>query len=129
MTLKVICLFSSLFALSFMACREVEKSDAYGNFETIEVIVGAEANGKLVTFDVYEGISLNKGDVVGSIDTTQLTLQKQQVIASIEAIKAQLQDVKSQLDVFHEQKRNIIREKERIKELLSDGAATKKAKG
>jgi len=126
MTLKVICLFSSLFSLSFMACREVEKSDAYGNFETIEVIVGAEANGKLVTFDVYEGISLNKGDVVGSIDTTQLTLQKQQVIASIEAIKAQLQDVKSQLDVFHEQKRNIIREKERIKELLSDGAATKK---
>jgi len=126
MTLKVIYLFSSLFLLSLMSCQEVEKSDAYGNFETIEVIVGAEANGKIVTFDVHEGISLNKGDVVGLIDTTQLTLQKQQVIASIEAIKAQLQDVKSQLDVFHEQKRNVIREKERVKELLSDGAATQK---
>lgn len=119
---------SSVFIISLwlISCKEEVKSDAYGNFEAIEVIVSTESNGKLLNFKLEEGDILNTNDTVGYIDPTQLNFQQQQLTASIQALKAQVQNIQTQLDVLYEQRKNILREKARIEALLKDDAATKK---
>ena len=54
-------------------------SDAYGNFETIEYLISAEGNGKILALDLREGEQLAAGQVVGFIDTVPLHLQITQI--------------------------------------------------
>lgn len=49
--------------------------DATGTFEATEVIVSAEASGKILGLDVEEGTTLKAGREVGIIDTVQLYLK------------------------------------------------------
>ncbi len=58
--------------------------DASGTFEADEVIVSSLANGKILSFNVEEGISLAKDSIVGLVDPTGLALQKEEVEATIE---------------------------------------------
>ncbi len=102
------------------------EADAYGNFEAVEVIISSEANGKLMAFQLEEGDLLNSNQVVGYIDTTQLFLSKKQLESSVEAIKSKTQNVQVQIDVLAKQKDNLLREKNRIENLLADSAATSK---
>ena len=53
--------------------------DATGTFEATDVIVSAEATGKILTLDVEEGTTLRAGQEVGVIDTVQLYLKKASV--------------------------------------------------
>ncbi len=101
-------------------------SDAYGNFETIEYLVSAEGQGKIVSFNVEEGSVLSRGQVVGCIDTLAIHLQKKQLEARIGAIQAQRSGVRSQIEVQESQKKTLLMEKTRLEELLKDGAATGK---
>ena len=54
-------------------------ADGYGNFEAIETIISAESNGKLMSFKVNEGQTIQKGTNVGFIDTIQLSLKKRTI--------------------------------------------------
>ncbi len=66
--------------ISFAACGSQEEvSDAYGNFEAIEVMVSAESQGRIVAFKPEEGSSLKENQVTVLIDTTQLYLKKIQL--------------------------------------------------
>ncbi|GAB4406074.1 MAG: HlyD family efflux transporter periplasmic adaptor subunit [Bacteroidia bacterium] len=113
--------------LVLAACNRTEnRADAYGNFEAREVIVSAEGNGRLLSFDVVEGRKLAQGAVVGCIDTMQLSLQKQQLRSRIRAVLARRQDLDAQIRVFEEQKKNLLREQARVQRLLADSAATQK---
>ena len=68
----------SLLAL-FSACGNgAPKYDATGTFETTEVLVSAEASGRLLYFDIEEGMLLKAGEEVGVVDTVQLYLKKLQ---------------------------------------------------
>lgn len=109
------------------------QTDASGVFESDEVIVSAEQNGKLLTFNVNEGDSLSKGELVGNIDMSNTLLQKQQVQASIAALhqkttnpQPQIQLVKAQLAVQESQLQQQLREKTRTENLLKADAATQK---
>ncbi|MDH5476269.1 MAG: HlyD family efflux transporter periplasmic adaptor subunit [Cyclobacteriaceae bacterium] len=101
-------------------------SDAYGNFEAVETIVSSEGNGKLLSFTINEGDVVEKGQLIGIIDTTQLYLKQQQLILSIAAIKAKMVNIKPQIEVLLEQKQNLERELNRFRKLKEDGAATQK---
>lgn len=118
----IILLIPFLFACE----KDATLADAYGNFETDELIISAEANGRLVQFVAEEGQWLDQGTVVGLVDTQQLYLQKQQLLATISAVRSKRQNLSSQEKVYLEQKRNLEREKGRLEKLLSDGAATSK---
>ena len=112
---------------SLPACQENGNSaDAYGNFEAQEVIVSAEGNGELLRLEVEEGQSLQAGQPIGLIDTTQLHLKRQQIQASIQAITSKTQEVQPQVDVLLEQKQNLKREEKRFQALVADNAATPK---
>ena len=118
--------FSSSLLLLFSCEESIEKADAYGNFEATETLISAEAKGKLLLFKVEEGQQLQAGQYIGLIDTVQLHLQRQQLKSRIGAVSSKTQDAQPQIDIFKEQKRNLIRERERVKALLADKAATPK---
>lgn len=64
--MKSLKLFPFLFLLA--ACTGgTPKYDATGTFEATEVIVSAEASGKLLSFDIEEGTTLKDGQEVGII--------------------------------------------------------------
>ncbi len=101
-------------------------SDAYGNFETIEYMISAEGNGKILELDLDEGDDLSAGQVVGFIDTVPLHLQIIQLGAKIKAINAQKTGVRTQIQVLKTQKHTLLIEKKRLENLLRDNAATGK---
>jgi len=114
-------------ALAASCYNKNHVADAYGNFEVAnEIIISAEGTGKLLSFSVEEGITLNKGDVVGLIDTTQLHLQKLQLKANIAALHAQMPNIPPQLKALQDQLSAAEREKRRIENLLKNDAATTK---
>jgi HlyD family secretion protein len=121
-------------ALIVTACnRNTPKFDASGTFEVDEVIVSAEQNGKLLSFNVAEGQTIPARQVVGIIDAENLSLQKEQVQASIEALHDKTTDVRpqvkllqNQLNVQQSQLANMLHERTRIENLLKQDAATGK---
>lgn len=114
-------------ALLLTSCsNDNGKADGYGNFEATEITVSAEGTGKLMSFDVEEGDRLDQGQVVGYIDTIQLSLKKAQLQASRQKITASSSSVLSQIDVYREQERTLTIEKGRILRLMKDSAATQK---
>lgn len=131
--MKNIFLFLSLSILIYSCQKNGPKADAYGNFEADEMIVSAEANGQILELRLEEGQTLEAGAIVGRIDSTQLTLKKEQLQAAIRAvaakspaIAAQLAVYEKQLDANRQQLANLQREKQRVEKLLASDAATPK---
>ena len=111
----------------FFSCEKSDsRADAYGNFEAIETIVSTESNGQLLMFKVEEGQRLKASEWVALVDTAQLHLQKLQLLATIKALPQKLREADSEMAVLEDQKRNLIRERDRTKNLLADKAATPK---
>jgi HlyD family secretion protein len=102
------------------------KSDAYGNFEVDDVMISAEANGKLLTFTVEEGKKIATNELVAVIDTIDLVLKKSQLDAQKKAISARIDNIRAQIEVQKQQKQNLLVDKNRIEKLMKDGAATQK---
>lgn len=116
-----------LLAILLSACGgENRKYDATGTFEAEEIIVSSEAMGKLVMFDVEEGISLKQNQIVGVVDTIQLHLKKKQLESTIKALLSKQPDVSTQLAAIKEQIETAQIEKKRIENLVKSNAATTK---
>ena len=116
----------SLLAL-FSACGNgAPKYDVTGTFETTEVLVSAEASGRLLYFDIEEGMLLKAGEEVGVVDTVQLYLKKLQLEASIKSVEEQRPDILKQVAATKEQISAAQRERNRVANLLKVGAANQK---
>ena len=100
--------------------------DATGVFEATEIIVSAEATGKLLAFEAYEGQQLKNGLILGQIDTVQLSLKKMQLQANQLALKATKPDVASQISATEREIEKLEFEKERTQRLLEGDVATQK---
>ena len=74
-------------------------SDAYGNFEALETFVSAEATGKILEFSIVEGQELKVGEIIGQIDTTQLCLNLDQLMAKRDAVAANIASVRAQINL------------------------------
>ncbi len=101
-------------------------SDAYGNFEAVQVTVSAESAGKIHYLKVEEGSQPDSGSIVALIDTTDLFLKKLQLQAQKKAVSVKNSSVSSQIGVQQQQKANLLVEKNRITRLVADKAATTK---
>src|SRR6478672_4368962 len=127
-------IITALAMIILTACnRSGNKFDATGTFEADEVIVSASANGKILSLNINEGSRITKDSVVGLVDPTDLSLQKQQVQASIAALNEKTSDatpqikmLQDQLNVQQTQLDNLLHERDRIENLLKEDAATKK---
>lgn len=111
----------------FIGCNgNKEKSDAYGTFESTEITVSSEGNGKIIKLNLEEGLELKANTIVGIIDTTDLMLKKEQLAAQRMATAANKDNLLSQIEVQKQQKANLLIDKDRIENLLKDNAATTK---
>lgn len=120
-------LIAIVLVILFSACETEETlADAYGNFETTPVLVGAETPGRLLFLNVEEGQRLIKGELVALIDTLPVHLQMEKLRASKLALGQKVQEAKPEIEVLQKQKQNLIREQKRVEALLKDNAATTK---
>jgi HlyD family secretion protein len=110
--------------LSAVSCQPKAVPDAYGNFEATEVVVSSEASGQLRWFTPVEGVRLAPGMVVGLVDTTQLSLQRAQIVAQREATGARVVEATDQARVYEVQRDVALRNLERTRRLFDQRAAT-----
>lgn len=108
------------------SCGRNDKSDAYGNFEAIEVVISSQSNGQIIYLNIEEGMLVNIGDTIGMTDTIDLALKREQLLSQTKVILAKLQNIDSQISVQEQQQKNLLVDKERVENLLKDGAATQK---
>jgi HlyD family secretion protein len=111
---------------SLGACTRTDKSDAYGNFEAVEVTISSQANGQILFLNIMEGDQIYSGDTIGLIDTLDLSLKKAQLVKNLSVMDARLHTIRSQMKVQEQQKKNFLVEKQRLDNLFKDGAATQK---
>ena len=127
--------------MTVVACSKSETDyDASGTFEAEEIMVTAKASGTILKLEVEEGQQLALHEKVGEIDPKNIELQKEQVIASIDALEQktgsavpQIQVLQTQISaqsayvsVLQEQLRNAVRERDRTANLVARDAATRK---
>jgi HlyD family secretion protein len=125
---------TAIASLLIIGCNRNENEfDASGTFEADETIVSSEMPGKILSFNVEEGMHLSKDSVVGTVDATNIDLQQQQVEASINALNEktanvdpQVELLQNQLAVQQSQLDNLLHERTRIENLLKADAATAK---
>jgi HlyD family secretion protein len=114
--------FSLFLLISLAACKGGDQEfDASGVFEADEVVISSEAVGKILRFEVEEGTSLKAGQVIGSVDCKNLSLQKAQVEASIGALGQKTNDAAPQTQILREQlnsqQRQIATQREQLRVL------------
>jgi HlyD family secretion protein len=113
-------------ALALCACGEKKDYETSGVFEATEVVVSAEASGKILKLDAEEGTLLKKGEVVGLIDSVQLELAREKALADIAALESRLPDIPVQLAPLRERLAKQKFEEARFKKLVASDSANKK---
>lgn len=108
------------------ACSSEQNYDATGTFEATEVTISAESTGKIISLSAEEGQTVQMGEILGEIDSTQYCLQRKQLRAQQNAILSSRPDVQKQLAATDEQIIKFKTELSRIENMLKDGAATRK---
>ncbi len=108
------------------SCGTEAEFDAQGTFEATEVVVSSEATGRILNFEVDEGMAVEANQMVGEIDSVQLHLQRKQLVAQQSALLGSRPDVKKQVAALREQIAKQNEELRRVENMLKDGAATKK---
>jgi len=112
---------------AFLSCGKGEyEGDASGSFEATEVVVSAEASGRILSFDAEEGQDLEAGEKLGAIDSTQLALKRRQLLASKASVESRRNDVDLQLASIAQQIETARKERRRVANLIAADAANQK---
>lgn len=116
-----------LLVLLAASCVEGNKAyDASGVFESTEVTVSAEGNGKILSLGLQEGDRLEAGQIVGCIDTVQLHLSEIQLEASRRAVGSGRLDISRQIAALESQIGKQRQELDRFTKLEKAGASNRK---
>lgn len=109
------------------ACENANPEyDATGVFETTEVIVSAQGNGEIMQLAIEEGSEVSPNELLGHIDTIQLSLKRQQLTATLSATESRKLDVNKQLASIRQQIANLKTEQLRYEKLVKANAASQK---
>ena len=126
MSNKLFIIHFSLFILMTACSGNKNDFDATGTFEATEITVSAEQNGRLLSFNITEGMKLEALQQVGLIDTVQLALQARALGATKESIANQRPDLTKQIAATRQQLEKAEMEQRRFEALFKDKAATQK---
>lgn len=108
------------------ACSSKPDYDATGIFEATTVTISSETTGKILSFDIAEGDSVNAGQQVAVIDTAILALQQKQLKSQRLSAQSSSPDISLQAASLRSQISHQQHECERLRRLLADGATTQK---
>lgn len=123
--MKPIFLFSLALALSACSGKE-DDFDVTGTFESTEIIVSSEANGKIMELDLQEGDRLEAGAVTGYVDTMQLYLRKKQLEAGLRSVDIRKPDIRKQIASLEQQISVARSEQQRMENLVKAKAGNQK---
>lgn len=116
-----------LMATLTIACEHAEQQyDATGVFETTEIIVSAKGNGEIKQLMLEEGAEVSPNEMLGHIDTVQLSLKRQQLTANLSATESRKLDANKQLASLRQQITNLQTEQSRYEKLVKANAASQK---
>lgn len=110
-------------AIVLAACAEPEPN-AYGNFEATEVAVSAELGGPLLAFSVREGDVLEAGAIVGTVDTLDFALQRDELNVAAESSRIRRTEALAQIRILEAQLAPAREDLERLERLSAVEAAT-----
>ena len=99
---------------------------ACGQIGAPEVVVSAEANGRIIALQVTEGDKLTAGEVVGAIDSVQTYLQKEELVRKRSNTQTKWVDIDRQLASQYAQLNKLKSDRERYQALEAKDAATRK---
>ena len=100
--------------------------DASGVFEATEVIVSAQGTGELVELNIEEGCEVAAGSQLGCIDTVQLYLKKEQLLANKVSVESRRYDISRQIASLQQQIATQKKEQARFENLVESNAANQK---
>lgn len=113
--------------LTLGSCTDRSREfDACGQIEATEVVVSAEANGRIIALQVTEGDKLTAGEVVGVIDSVQTYLQKEELVRKRSNTQTKWVDIDRQLASQYAQLNKLKSDHERYQALEAKDAATRK---
>ncbi|HEX6891193.1 MAG TPA: HlyD family efflux transporter periplasmic adaptor subunit [Chryseolinea sp.] len=113
-------------ALAFSCNTTDDPADASGTFEAVETIISSEAAGKILSLTISEGETLDAGQLIGAIDSTQLYLTRMQLLQNKKAILSGRPDTKAQIESLKKELANAIDDRNRITNLVKGGVASQK---
>ena len=114
-----------LILLLCFSCNTNDNADAYGNFESTETTVSSKQVGEIVFAENCKGKTINKSDILFIIDTVNLDLQKEKLIAQQKLTQAKINEINAEITIIRTEKETVLREYKRLENLLKDGAVTK----
>jgi HlyD family secretion protein len=106
-----------------MACAPAAP-DASGTFEAVEVTLSAETGGPLLAVLAAEGARVEAQALLAVVDTTALTLQRDELLSRRRTLEARREEVRAQAGVVEAQQGVAARELARAQRLVRAAAAT-----
>ncbi len=119
-------LIAAIVISQLCACKKETSFDASGTFESVETIVSAESNGRIVEFKLNESDRLEANAFVGKIDDAELVKERQVLLHQLNSSKANIPDIALQLAPLEEELAKQNFEKERTKKLLLSKSVNQK---
>lgn len=113
-------------AAILQSCDNEIEFDACGRIDATQVTVSAESNGKILSLDLTEGDKVRSGQILGAIDTMQISLQIQELRQRMAGARTRMVDVRMQNDPNQKQLKSLQNDLERFRNLLRNNAATQK---
>lgn len=126
-TIKLQMIFAASLLLGLTSCgTSTEEVDASGTFETTEIIVSAQGNGQILSFNIEEGQTLVANQQVGYIDSTQVYLRLKQLESSAKAIESRRPNITKQIAALEQQIATAKTERKRAENLVKAEAGNQK---
>ena len=115
-------------ATFFLSACHNQKSEVIGSgsFEATEVLVSSEVNGRVLEWNIEEGSTIQQGEQVGLVDTTQLFLQREALLRSGKGIRANQPNIATQTKALEVKLEELQSNRDRTARLLKAGIATQK---
>jgi HlyD family secretion protein len=111
-------------ALSGCGGRRAESFAGSGTLEATEVTVSAQTAGQILRLAVDEGDAVAAGDTLAVLDVEKLALQRRQLLASIDEIRASRKPAGETVRQAEDNLENIKKTYERIDALFEEGSVS-----
>ncbi|MEA1887938.1 MAG: HlyD family efflux transporter periplasmic adaptor subunit [Bacteroidota bacterium] len=109
------------------SCRgSKNEPDAWGNFESKEIMISSEVNGKILSMPVQQGDVIKRSELIAITDTAIIKLQIAELEAKRNSVMTKLRSIDAQNEIIDQQISNLKVNIERVKSMLQDKAATRK---
>ena len=103
-----------------------DEPDAWGNFESKEIMLASETSGKILGMMVEQGERVNSGELIAITDTAMFKLQLAELEAGRNSVMTKLSSIDAQNRIIEQQINNLRVNIERVESMLLDKAATQK---